>query len=204
MTTQNRRRPGRPTGASDTRDKILATARELFARNGIGNTSIRAIAAGAGVDAALIHHYFGTKEKLFTAAINVAFDPAEILTPLRTAPIDQLGRILPSLILPLWDSDVGAGMVATLRSALSGDEITIFRSFLRDIVVAELSVRLDDPPGTGILRAEFAATQILGVVMARHILELEPMASLPIEQIVDTIAPNLQRYFTGDLPAPAH
>jgi AcrR family transcriptional regulator len=204
VTTENRRRPGRPTGASDTRDRILVTARELFARNGIGNTSIRAIAAGAGVDAALVHHYFGTKEKLFTAAINVSFDPAEILTPLRTAPVEELGRILPSLILPLWDSEVGAGMVATLRSAMSGDEITIFRSFLRDVVVTELAARLDDPPGTGVLRAEFAATQILGVVMTRHILELEPMASLPIERIVDTIAPNLQRYFTGELPAADH
>ncbi|MGB3486329.1 MAG: TetR family transcriptional regulator [Mycobacterium sp.] len=201
MTATERRRPGRPPGASDTRDTILASARELFARNGIGNTSIRAIAADAGVDAALVHHYFGTKEKLFTAAINVAFDPAEILVPLRTAPVEQLGRILPSLVLPLWDSEVGVAMIATLRSALAGDEITIFRSFLRDVVITELGARLDDPPGTGIMRAEFAATQILGVLMARHILEIEPMASLPVEQIVDTIAPNLQRYFTGDPPA---
>lgn len=200
MSTDRRRRPGRPAGASDTREKILVSARDLFARNGIGNTSIRAIASDAGVDAALVHHYFGTKEKLFTAAINVPFDPAEILVPLRTAPVDELGRILPSLILPVWDSEAGAGMVAALRSALAGDEIGIFRSFLRDVVVSELAARVDNPAGSGVIRAEFAATQILGVAIARHILKLEPMASLPIPQIVDTIAPNLQRYFTGDLP----
>lgn len=200
MSPQSRRRPGRPAGSSDTRERILISARELFARNGIGNTSVRAIATDAGVDPALVHHYFGTKEKLFTAAINVSFDPADVLVPLRAAPVEELGRILPSLVLAVWDSDVGAGMVAALRSALAGDEIGIFRSFLRDIVVTELAARVDNPPGSGIARAEFAATQILGVAITRHLLELEPMASMPLEQVVDTIAPTLQRYFTGDIP----
>jgi AcrR family transcriptional regulator len=195
-----RKRPGRPPGSSDTRERILTSARELFARNGIGNTSIRAVAAGAGVDSALVHHYFGTKEKLFAAAINVDVDPAKILGPLRTAPVEDLGRILPALILAMWDSEAGAGLMATLRSVLAGEQIGIFRSFLRDVVVTELAGRVDEPPGTGVIRAEFVATQILGIAMARHILELEPMASLPVAQIVDTIAPNLQRYLTGELP----
>lgn len=200
MSPEIRRRPGRPVGSSDTRERILTSARELFARNGIGNTSVRAIATDAGVDPALVHHYFGTKEKLFTAAVNVSFDPADILVPLRAAPVEELGRILASLVLAVWDSDVGAGMVAALRSALAGDEIGIFRSFLRDIVVTELAARVDNPKGSGVIRAEFAATQILGVAITRHILELQPMATMPLEQVVDTIAPTLQRYFTGDIP----
>lgn len=195
------RRPGRPTGPSDTRERILVSARELFSQNGIGKTSIRAIAADAGVDSALVHHYFGTKEQLFAAAINIPFDPTKILGPLRTAPVEELGRLLPSLVLPLWDSEIGAGLIATLRSAMAGDQINIFRSFLRDVVVTELAARVDEPKGSGVIRAEFVATQILGVAMARHIFELEPFASLPIEQIVDTIAPNLQHYLTGELPA---
>jgi len=194
------RRPGRPTGPSDTRERILVSARELFSQNGIGKTSIRAIAADAGVDSALVHHYFGTKEQLFAAAINIPFDPTKILGPLRTAPVEELGRLLPSLVLPLWDSEIGAGLIATLRSAMAGDQINIFRSFLRDVVVTELAARVDEPKGSGVIRAEFVATQILGVAMARHIFELEPFASLPIEQIVDTIAPNLQHYLTGQLP----
>jgi AcrR family transcriptional regulator len=194
------RRPGRPTGPSDTRERILVSARELFSQNGIGKTSIRAIAADAGVDSALVHHYFGTKEQLFAAAINIPFDPTKILGPLRTAPVEELGRLLPSLVLPLWDSEVGAGLIATLRSAMAGDQINIFRSFLRDVVVTELAARVDEPKGSGVIRAEFVATQILGVAMARHIFELEPIASLPVEQIVDTIAPNLQHYLTGELP----
>ena len=87
-----------------------------------------------------------------------------------------------------------------LRSAIAGGDINIFRSFLRDVVVAEKSTRVDDPPGTGVVRAEFVASQILGIAMARYIFELEPIASMPVPQVVDVIAPNLQRYLTGELP----
>jgi AcrR family transcriptional regulator len=195
-----RRRPGRPPGSSDTRERILLSARELFARNGLDKTSVRAVAAAAGVDAALVHHYFGTKQQLFLAAIRVPIDPMQIIGPLREAPVDELGLTLPSLVLSLWDSELGAGLMATLRSALAGAEIGLVRTFLREVVIVELANRVDDPAGTGVLRAEFVASQLLGVAMARYILQLEPFASLPIEQIVRTIAPNLQRYLTGDPP----
>ncbi len=194
------RRPGRPAGSSDTRDRILASARELFARNGFDRTSIRAVAAGAGVDAALVHHYFGTKQQLFAAAIHIPIDPMTVLVPMRETPVEELGYKLPSLLLPLWDSELGAGMIATIRSLLSGADVGLARSFMREVIVEEIAARVDNPPGTGIIRAEFVATQITGVLMARYILELQPFASLPVQQIVETIAPNLQRYLTGDLP----
>ena len=202
MTTKpDRKRPGRPPGPSDTRDRILVSARELFARNGIGNTSIRSIAADAGVDPALVHHYFGTKTQLFAAAIHIPVDPMAIIGPLREVPVDQIGRVLPSLLLPLWDSEAGKGFIATLRSILAGGtEVSLFRSFLQDVIVAEVGSRVDDPPGSGRIRVQYVASQLIGVVMARYILELEPFHSLPVEQIVDTVAPNLQRYLTGDLP----
>lgn len=149
MTTKpDRKRPGRPPGPSDTRDRILASARELFARNGIGNTSIRSIAADAGVDPALVHHYFGTKTQLFAAAIHIPVDPMAIIGPLREVPVDQIGRVLPSLLLPLWDSEAGKGFIATLRSILAGGtEVSLFRSFLQDVIVAEVGSRVDDPQG---------------------------------------------------------
>jgi AcrR family transcriptional regulator len=116
-TNTGRRRRGRPAGTSDTRDRILASARELFARNGIRNTSIRAVAAAAGVASALVHHYFGTKEKLFAAAVHIAIDPMEIIGPLRAVPVEELGHTIPSMLLPLWDSEIGTGFIAALRSA---------------------------------------------------------------------------------------
>ena len=119
-TNTERRRPGRPAGSSDTRDRILASARELFARNGISNTSIRAVAAAAGVDSALVHHYFGTKEKLFAAAVRIPIDPMDVIGPLREVPVEELGYTLPSMLLPLWDSEIGAAFIATLRSILAG------------------------------------------------------------------------------------
>jgi AcrR family transcriptional regulator len=199
-TNTGRRRRGRPAGTSDTRDRILASARELFALNGIGNTSIRAVAAAAGVDSALVHHYFGTKEKLFAAAIQIAIDPMEVIGPLREVPVEELGHKIASMLLPLWDSEIGAGFVAALRSILAGSEVNLFRSFIQDVIAVEVGTRVDNPPGSGAIRIQFVASQLAGVLTARYILRLEPFASLPAEQIVQTIAPNLQRYLTGELP----
>lgn len=202
MTTTNtgRRRRGRPSGNSDTRERILASARELFARNGIRNTSIRAVAASAGVDSALVHHYFGTKEQLFAAAVHIPVDPMDVIGPLREVPVEELGYQIPSMLLPLWDSEIGAAFIATLRSILAGSEINLFRAFIQDVIAVEVGARVDDPPGSGIIRIQFVASQLVGVVMARYILQLEPFASLPAEQVARTIASNLQRYLTGDLP----
>jgi AcrR family transcriptional regulator len=202
VTTTNtgRKRPGRPAGGSDTRERILANARILFARNGIRNTSIRAVAAAAGVDSALVHHYFGTKEKLFAAAVRIPIDPMDVIGPLREVPVEELGYTLLSLLLPLYDSELGAGIIATLRSILAGSEVNLFRTFLQDVIAVEIGSRVDNPPGSGIIRIQFVASQLVGVIMARYILDLEPFKSLPVEQIVDTIAPTLQRYLTGDLP----
>jgi len=195
-----RKRPGRPPGTSDTRERILVNARELFARNGIDKTSIRSIATAADVDPALVHHYFGTKEQLFAAAIHIPIDPMQVIGPMRETPIDELGLRLPSLLLPLWDSELGSGLIATLRSMLSGNDVGLVRSFLQEVITAEVGARVDDPPGSGRIRVQFVASQLVGVVMARYILELEPFKSLPAALIAETIAPNLQRYLTGELP----
>ena len=200
MTNSGRKRPGRPAGNSNTRDRILDSARELFARNGIKNTSIRAVAAAAGVDSALVHHYFGTKEQLFAAAVHIPIDPMELIGPLREVPVEELGHRIPSILLALWDSEVGASFIATLRSVLAGSEVNLFRTFIQDVIGVEVGSRVDSPPGTGLIRIQFVASQLVGIIMARYILEFEPFASLPAQQIADTVAPNLQRYLTGELP----
>lgn len=185
---------------SDTRERILTRARELFARNGIDKTSIRAVAAAADVDPALVHHYFGTKQQLFAAAIHIPIDPMQLIGPLRETPVEELGYTLPSILLPLWDSELGSGFIATIRSLLAGSEVSLLRSFLQEVITVEVGSRVDNPPGSGVIRVQFVASQLVGVVMARYILELEPFKSLPVERIAKTIAPNLQRYLTGDLP----
>jgi AcrR family transcriptional regulator len=173
----------------------------MFARNGIGNTSIRSIAAAADVDAALVHHYFGTKEQLFAAAVHIPIDPMQVIGPMREVPIENLGLVLPSLLLPLWDSEMGSGFIATMRSLLAGSDVSLIRSIHQDVISVEVGSRVDTPPGSGRVRVQFVASQLVGVVMARYILELDPFKSLPVAQIAETIAPNLQHYLTGDLPS---
>jgi AcrR family transcriptional regulator len=158
------------------------------------------VAAAAGVDQALVHHYFGTKQQLFAAAIRIPIDAMEVSGPLRETPVEEIGYKLPALLLPLWDSELGSGFIAALRSMLASSEESPFRSFLQEVIAVEVGSRVDNPPGTGIIRIQFVVSQLVGVAMARYILELEPFASLPVERIVETIAPNLQRYLTGDLP----
>jgi AcrR family transcriptional regulator len=200
ISNPGRKKRGRPAGNSNSRERILASARELFARNGISNTSIRAVAAAAEVDSALVHHYFGTKEQLFAAAVHIPINPMDVIGPLREVPVDELGHRIPSILLALWDSELGASFVATLRSILAGSEVNLFRTFIQDVIGVEVGTRVDSPPGTGIVRIQFVASQLVGIIMARYILELEPFASLPAQQVADTVAPNLQRYLTGDLP----
>ena len=147
-----------------------------------------------------MHHYFGSKTELFAAAINIPIDPMDVLRPLREVPVEQIGYVLPSILLPLWDSEMGKGLMATLRSILAGDDVSLIRFFLQDLITAEVGSRVDNPAGSGPIRVQFVASQLVGVMVARYILELDPFASMPVEQIAETIAPNLQRYLTGDLP----
>ncbi|ARQ64646.1 TetR family transcriptional regulator [Mycobacteroides abscessus] len=195
------KRPGRRPGTSSARDDILASARKLFSLNGIDKTSIRAIASDAGVDPALVHHYFGTKLDLFREVVQLPVDPSVVLQPLRDVPVDELGVTIPRLIIALWDSELGANMLAVFRSALTGADDGLVRVFFREVLVNIIAERVDSPPGSGVLRAEFAITQMAGILVGRYIMAIEPLASLTAEQIALTVGPNIQRYLTGALPS---
>ena len=136
------------------------------------------------MDSALVHHYFGTKEQLVRRGDPHPDRPdgrssARCARPLSRSSVYRL----PSLLLPLWDSELGDGFIATMRSMLSGGDVSLVRSFLQEVITAEVGPRVDDPPGSGRMRMQFVASQLVGVVMARYILELEPFTSLPAEQI---------------------
>ncbi|OHU22960.1 TetR family transcriptional regulator [Mycobacteroides chelonae] len=194
------KRPGRRPGTSSARDDILASARKLFSINGIDKTSMRSIASDAGVDPALIHHYFGTKLDLFREVVQLPVDPQVVLQPLWDIPVEELGIAIPRLIIPFWDSELGANVLALFRSALSGADDGLVRVFFREVLVNIIAERVDSPAGSGALRAEFAITQMAGILVARYIMEVEPLASLTAEEIALTVGPNIQRYLTGELP----
>jgi AcrR family transcriptional regulator len=193
-------RTGRRPGNQDTREEILAAARHAFAERGFDNTSIRTIAAGAGVDPALVHHYFGTKDQLFLDAMQVPFDPAKVVPHILAAGIDEVGERVVRTLLSIWDSAAGGPAAALVRSAVSNETIA---RMLRDFVVTRILRRigrdLGYEPAEGAMRANLVATQIGGLIMVRYILKFEPLASAPPEAVVALIGPTVQRYLTAPL-----
>ncbi|GAB3142262.1 TetR family transcriptional regulator [Micromonospora sonneratiae] len=194
------RRTGRRPGNPDTREAILVTAREVFAERGFDGASIRAIAAGAGVDPALVHHYFGTKDQLFLTAMNAPLDPREVLPEVLTGPPDEIGQRLVRLFLRIWDSPAGTAGVALLRSAVSNEwTARLLRDFVVTQILRQVTTHLALDPAQAPLRASLVASQLVGLAITRYILRLEPLASTPAETLVTAIAPTVQRYVTGDL-----
>ena len=198
------RRSGRRPGNPDTRQSILDAAREVFAERGFDKASIRAIATGAGVDPALVHHYFGTKDKLFLASMNAPIDPGVLIPQALAGPRDQVGERLVRMVLSVWDSPAGAAAVAMLRSAMSNEwTARLMREFVITQILRRAVAELSLDPAEAAMRAALTASQISGLLVTRYVLKVEPLASAPPETIVMLVGPTLQRYLTGDLPAPA-
>ncbi len=194
------RRSGRRPGNQDTRQSILDAARAVFAERGFDQASIRAIATEAKVDPALVHHYFGTKDKLFLASMNAPLDPAELVPKALAGPRDEAGERLIRLVLSVWDSPAGTAAVALLRSAMSNEwTARLMREFVVTQVLRRAVAEMGMQGEEAALRAALVATQISGLAVVRYILKVEPVASADPEQLVRAIAPNVQRYLTGDL-----
>lgn len=197
------RRSGRRPGKPDTREAILAAAREAFAEQGYDGASIRAIATGAGVDPALVHHYFGTKEELFLATVQPPIDPAEVIPKLVAGGVDGLGRRMADTFLSVWEHPVsGPAFEALLRRAFANRvSARLVREFFAVHVVRRamqhLATLID--PAEIPLRANLVGSQLFGLAVVRYVLRFEPLASAPRETVAAAIAPTLQRYLTGDL-----
>ncbi|MFJ8578722.1 TetR family transcriptional regulator [Micromonospora sp. NPDC093277] len=197
------RRTGRRPGNPDTREAILDAARAAFAERGFDAASIRAIAAAAGVDPALVHHYFGTKEELFRATVAIPLDPAELLPAVLAAGPDQVGERLVRTFLKVWDSPVGAAGLALLRSAVNNEwTARLLREFLVTQVLRRVVEHLDVDPAERALRGGLVASQLAGLIMTRYVIRIEPIASAAPDTLVTAIGPTLQRYLTAPLPPP--
>ncbi|MFH5242301.1 TetR family transcriptional regulator [Antrihabitans spumae] len=192
-------RTGRRPGQSGTREAILDSARERFAQVGFDKASIRSIAAGAGVDSALVHHYFGTKQELLVSVAQLPVDPQVVLAAVNAASVDELGEQLLRAVVGAWDGPAGVGILAAFRGVMAGADPSLIRTFLLEIALKGVRDRVDVPAGTGQHRVALAASQVLGILVARKMILLEPIASMPIDELVELAAPTLQRYFTGDI-----
>lgn len=196
MTDSGRR--GRRPGSPDTRTTILAAARESFAAAGFSGTTVRGVAATAGVDAALVHHYFGTKHELFLAAVELPLDPRERIAPVVAGGPNGAGARLLGTFLAAWDDpDLQPGLVAAARSVMApGGERLLRDAFIPAILAPTLGPLMPDHREE---RLALVVSQMLGMVLTRYVMKVEPIASLPAEDLVARMAPTLQRYFTDDL-----
>jgi len=192
-------RTGRRPGEAGTRERIAEAARRLFAERGFDRTSVRAVAAEAGVDPALVHHYFGTKQRLFIEAVDFPIDAVRAIETLAVDDVELVGERLVRFALQLWDDPVVLPrLLGVLRSAVTDPQAAalLARLFTRQGPIQLLHALGADQPD---LRAELVGTQLVGLAVARHVLRVEPLASADHETIVAAVGPTMQRYLTGDL-----
>ncbi len=192
-------RSGRRPGESGTSEAIRTAAARCFAERGYDRASLRMIAGEAGVDQKLIAHYFGSKQQLFVAAVGLPFNPAEALPAVLAGGRDGVGVRLAALLVELLEQRAVAQRVTgVVRAAASEPEVArMLSEFLsREVIrpVAEL-LELDEPE----LRVNLVGSQIIGLVMARFVLAVEPLASLPPAAVAAAVAPTLERYLFGPL-----
>jgi AcrR family transcriptional regulator len=188
---------GRRPGSSGTREAILAAARERFAASGYDRTRIRDVAADAGVDAALVHYFFKSKDGLFVAAMELPFRPAEVIAPILAEGVDGLGERLVRRMLTVWDENRPA-LLALVSSASSHPGAALaLREFVLSEIVGRIAATLDGDK----LRATLVGSQVVGLIAVRYVARVEPLASLDREEVVSLVAPTLQRYLDGDLRA---
>jgi AcrR family transcriptional regulator len=150
-----------------------------------------------------VHHYFGTKDQLFLAAIEAPADPADLLPEVLAAGRDELGGAVIRLLLKVWDGPMRPAGLALVRSAVANEwTATLLREFLVTQVLRRVVGTLDLPAAEREARGGLVASQLIGLVMARYVLQIEPLASASPESLVASIGPSVQRYLTGDIPLP--
>lgn len=193
------KRSGRRPGETRTRAAILEAARSQFGSKGFDRASLRAIAAEAGVDQALIPHFFGSKIGLFIQVVELPVDPEAVIPGVVEGRREEIGeRVATFLIRVLENDDACATVTAMVRAATSEPEAArLVRERLTHELWAPLARELDVDAGE--LRVSLVGTQIIGLVLARYVVQVEPLASAPPERVVSLIAPTLQRYLVEPL-----
>jgi AcrR family transcriptional regulator len=203
------RRSGRRAGDSGTREAILAAARAEFAAHGYDAATIRAIAARAGVDPALVHHYFGTKERLFAAAVSLPVVPGEVIAAVLAGTGQDgtgLGERMIRAALGVWENtDVQATFLGLLRSALTSEQAAVMlREFVTQTILVPLSAAAPaSEPGQAEFRAGLVGSQVLGLALTRYVLRLPPVAAATPDRLAAAIGPTLERYLAGDIQSGA-
>ena len=203
----NKRRPGRRGGNSDTREQILRAARARFTEAGYAAATMRAIAADAGVDAALITYFFGSKQQLFGEAFALRANPVQVIAAEVDAPIAELPRRLLSALVATWDDPQNRPTLLTIAQA--GGEATGFaltRGFVEEALARPVADALQArgvESGAAATASAVLVTALVGVIYARYVLEVDVVAQLSGAEFVDVYTPVVQAAFSNCLPQSA-
>jgi AcrR family transcriptional regulator len=191
-----KRRGRRPAG-EDTRAALLEAASTVFTEQGFDGATVRTIAARAEVDPAMVNHWFGGKEGLFAAAVELPVTPEWIREQVLPGPPEQLAERVLRTFVTVWDNTGGGGFAALVRSATTQEMAAeMLRGFIDSTfggILRELGV--DQPE----LRLSLFGSQLAGLGLARYVVKLEPIASADVDILIATIGRTLQHYATGDL-----
>lgn len=192
-------RTGRRPGDSGSREAILGAARAAFAVGGYEGTSVRAVARAADVDAALVHHFYGTKHGLFLAALELPGDFTAALPALLEGDVEALGERLVTFYLGLIDAEATRGpLLALIQAAMTNEQAAeLLRVFVTRQVISKIIAALDVPQPE--LRATLVGSQLVGLAIVRHVVRVAPLAMAEATAVVAAVAPTVQRYLTGDL-----
>jgi AcrR family transcriptional regulator len=194
---QVRRRGRRPAG-EDTRAALLEAAGVEFTERGFDGATVRAIAQRAGVDPAMVNHWFGGKDALFVAVMEIPVNPGEIIHRILEGNPEQVAERILRTFLSVWDANGGGALAALVRSVASHEDAArMMREFVGRVVFGRIAAAV--APDLPELRAALCGTQVAGLGLIRYVVRLEPLASADHDTVVAAIAPNLQRYLTGSL-----
>ena len=202
-TRRKRPRLGRAPGSPPNREAILQAARGYFEEHGYDRATIRAIAAQARVDPALVHHYFGSKDQLMVAALRLPVNPREVVAELLAGDVDTIGERLLRRVLAVWGDEWGSGgpFIGLIRAAVTREDAArMMREFFTREIIGRVVEALDVSQPR--LRVALVASQLMGLAMARFILRFEPIAGADPETLIACYAPTIQRYMTGPMPSP--
>jgi AcrR family transcriptional regulator len=193
------RRTGRRAGSADTRGQILAAARHVFGEHGFENAPVRTVAARAGVDPALVHHYFGSKQALFVAAMELPVDFNALVDQVLSGPRRGIGERLVRQTLQLWEDPTTRSLLMGIVRSATTDRVAaeMLRGLLAEGPILALTRASGQPDAP--LRATLAGSQVVGMAMARYVIGVEPLASASAEEVVRAIGPTIQRYLVGRL-----
>jgi AcrR family transcriptional regulator len=195
----DRRRTGRRPGESTTREAILGAARAAFASQGYNGASLRGIARDAGVDPALVIHFFGSKGGLITAAVEWPFDPDRQIEEILADGPDHVGERLARAFIEHWDETrVRSPILSLLHAAIAGERVAaLMREFMMARLALPIMRRLEvDEPS---LRAALLASQLLGVGVSRYVLELDGLTDISADRLIASFGPLLQRVCTAPI-----